>query len=96
LRAIKLSYTRKRVGRTNNEPRSPFAGDRINKTNMAYANLLFHIVFGTKGRLPLIRPEISTQFYAYLSGVVRGLGGMVLTRKGTIRNSILGRNSKHF
>ena len=54
---------------------------------MAYANLLFHIVFGTKGRLPLIRPEISTQFYAYLSGVVRGLGGMVL-QIGGIENHI--------
>ena len=45
---------------------------------MAYANLLYHIVFGTKGRVPLIRNEIRQQFHQYMGGVVRGLGGTAI------------------
>ena len=45
---------------------------------MAYSNLLYHIVFGTKGRLPVIRSEIRPQFHSYLGGIVRGLGGIAL------------------
>ena len=45
---------------------------------MAYTNLLFHIVFGTKGRLPLIREEIRPRLHEYLGGTVRGLGGIAL------------------
>ena len=47
-------------------------------TNMAYANLLYHIVFGTKGRLPMIRSEIRPEFYSYMCGIVRGLGAVVI------------------
>jgi hypothetical protein len=45
---------------------------------MAYTNLLYHIVFGTKGRLPLIHAEIRPQFQSYLGGIIRGLGGIAL------------------
>jgi len=45
---------------------------------MAYTNLLYHIVFGTKGRLPMITSEIRLQFHQYLGGTVRGLGGIAL------------------
>lgn len=45
---------------------------------MSYTNFLFHIVFATKGRLPLIDDEIRTRLHEYLGGVVRGLGGVAL------------------
>jgi REP element-mobilizing transposase RayT len=45
---------------------------------MAYTNLLYHIVFATKGRLPMIDPEIRSRFHQYLGGTARGLGGILL------------------
>ena len=45
---------------------------------MAYTNLLYHIVFGTKGRLPLIRKDVRARFHQYLGGTIRGLGGVAL------------------
>jgi len=45
---------------------------------MAYTNFLYHIVFGTKGRLPLIHDEIRPKFHQYLGGIVRGLDGIAL------------------
>ncbi|MCD9187449.1 MAG: IS200/IS605 family transposase [Pyrinomonadaceae bacterium] len=49
---------------------------------MSYTNLLYHIVFGTKGRLPLITDEIKPRLYEYLGGTVRGLGGIAFEIKG--------------
>jgi REP element-mobilizing transposase RayT len=45
---------------------------------MAYTNLLYHIVFGTKGRMSMIHAEIRPQFHSYLGGIIRGLGGIAL------------------
>lgn len=49
---------------------------------MSYTNFLFHIVFGTKGRLPLITPEIKPRLHEYLGGTVRGLGGTAFDING--------------
>jgi len=49
---------------------------------MSYANLLYHIVYGTKGRLPLITNELKLNFHAYLGGTVRGLGGTAFEING--------------
>jgi len=49
---------------------------------MSYTNLLYHIVFGTKGRLPLITPDVRPRFHQYLGGTVRGLGGTALEING--------------
>jgi putative transposase len=49
---------------------------------MSYTNFLFHIVFGTKGRLPMMNDQMRAQFYAYLGGTVRGLGGIALEING--------------
>jgi REP element-mobilizing transposase RayT len=49
---------------------------------MSYTNLLYHIVFGTKGRAPLIYSEIRPRFHQYLGGTVRGLGGIALAIGG--------------
>ena len=50
--------------------------------NMAdsYTNLLYHIVFSTKGRRPLITSEYELLLYDYIGGTVRGVGGISLER----------------
>jgi putative transposase len=45
---------------------------------MSYTNLLYHIVFGTKGRLPIINEQLRPRFHQYLGGTIRGLGGIPL------------------
>ncbi len=49
---------------------------------MSYTNFLYHIVFGTKGRLPLIHRDVKGRFHSYLGGTVRGLGGIALEING--------------
>ena len=41
-------------------------------------NLLYHLVFSTKGRLPLIGPDIEEPLYAYMGGILRNQGGKAL------------------
>jgi REP element-mobilizing transposase RayT len=43
-----------------------------------YTNLLFHLVFSTKGRFPLITRELQPELYAYVGGIVRGEGGVLI------------------
>ncbi len=40
-----------------------------------WSQILLHIVFSTKGREPLITPDIQDRLYAYAGGIVRSLGG---------------------
>ncbi|MDQ2974474.1 MAG: transposase, partial [Acidobacteriota bacterium] len=37
----------------------------------SYTNLLYHIVFSTKERRPLITPEHEPRLYEYIGGTVR-------------------------
>jgi REP element-mobilizing transposase RayT len=46
-------------------------------------NLLVHLIFSTKQRKPLIRPEIRSNLFAYLGGIVRELGATALIINGT-------------
>ena len=48
----------------------------IDEANMSdsYTNLLYHIVFSTKERRPLITPEYEPRLYEYIGGSIRGLG----------------------
>ncbi len=46
-------------------------------------NLLFHVVFSTKDRLPLIDAELKPDLLAYIGGIVRELGGKLLAANGT-------------
>jgi len=46
-------------------------------------NLLYHIVFSTKNREPVITSPIRTDFYKYIGGIVRGEGGKLLEIGGT-------------
>jgi REP element-mobilizing transposase RayT len=43
-----------------------------------YTNLLYHIVFSTKQRIPLISNELRPDLYAYIGGIIRGEGGALL------------------
>src|SRR3982074_76029 len=54
-----------------------------NKMPDSYTNLLYHIVFSTKDRRPLITPEYETQLYDYIGGIVRSMGRISLALNGT-------------
>lgn len=41
-------------------------------------NLLYHIVFSTKHREPIIGPSIHDNLYAYIGGIIREDGGTLL------------------
>ncbi len=49
---------------------------------MSHTNLLYHIVFGTKGRYPFIKDELKPRLHEYLGGTVRGLGGIAFEING--------------
>jgi putative transposase len=49
----------------------------------SYTNLLYHIVFSTKDRRPLITPDYEVRLYDYLGGTIRKLGGISLELNGT-------------
>jgi len=46
-------------------------------------NLIFHLIFSTKDRQPLITPEIRNDLFAYLGGIIRELKGTALIVNGT-------------
>ncbi len=48
----------------------------------SYTNLIYHIVFSTKDRKPLIRNENEERLYEYIGGIIRGLGGILLIING--------------
>jgi putative transposase len=50
---------------------------------MSYTNLLYHIVYATKERAPLIKNILRPRLHEYLGGVVRGLDGIALEINGT-------------
>ena len=43
-----------------------------------HTNLLYHLVFSTKQRLPMISAALAAELYPYLGGGVRGEGGILL------------------
>ena len=45
-------------------------------------NLLFHLVFSTKHREPIITPDLRDQLYAYIGGIIRSEGGILLEAGG--------------
>jgi putative transposase len=49
----------------------------------SYTNLLYHIIFSTKDRRPLITPNYEVRLYDYIGGTVRDLGGISLALNGT-------------
>ena len=51
----------------------------------SYTNLLYHIIFSTKDRRPLITPDYEV-LYDYIGGTIRDLGGISLALNGTEDN----------
>ena len=49
----------------------------------SYTNLLYHIVFSTKDRRPIIAPDYEPRIYDYIGGTIRSLGGICLELNGT-------------
>jgi putative transposase len=49
---------------------------------MSHTHFLFHIVFATKDRKPLIAAEWESELHAYLSGIIKNLGGQTLEING--------------
>ena len=49
----------------------------------SYTNLLYHIIFSTKERQPIITEAYQPRLYEYIGGTIRGLGGISLGINGT-------------
>ena len=49
----------------------------------SYTNLLYHIIFSTKERRPLITPDYEVRLYDYIGGTLRRAGGISLELNGT-------------
>jgi len=47
-----------------------------------YTNLLFHIVYSTKYRKPLIKAAWQDDLYAYMGGIIRDSHGSLLAAGG--------------
>lgn len=43
-----------------------------------FTNLLYHIVFSTRHREPLIKEELQEELYRYIGGIIRAEGGILL------------------
>ena len=43
-----------------------------------YTNLLYHVVFSAKERLPFIKSDNKLRLYEYIGGTIRGIGGICL------------------
>ena len=48
-----------------------------------FTNHLYHVVFSTKGRLPLIDPGFREKLFKYICGIARRQNGFVLRINGT-------------
>ncbi len=47
-----------------------------------YSNLLTHIIYSTKGRVPMISAEFSPRLYSYIGGIAREMGAVLLEAGG--------------
>jgi len=50
--------------------------------SQSYTNLLYHLIFSTKDRRPLITLDYQPRLYEYIGGTIRGLGGTSLGING--------------
>ncbi|MBA2524222.1 MAG: IS200/IS605 family transposase [Pyrinomonadaceae bacterium] len=48
----------------------------------SFTNLLYHIIFSTKDRRPLITSVYEPRLYEYIGGTIRGTGGIALSING--------------
>jgi len=74
-----------------NPRRKPWVSDRrtgqapAGRKNLAHTtgNVVIHLIFSTKGRQPPIIPEMRSDLFAYLGGIVREFRGTALIINGT-------------
>ena len=48
-----------------------------------FTNLLTHVIFSTKDRVPHIKPELKADLHAYMGGIVRKINGKTVIVDGT-------------
>jgi REP element-mobilizing transposase RayT len=48
----------------------------------SFTNLLYHLVFSTKHRQPIITSDVEGRVHRYIGGIVRGQGGIALEING--------------
>ncbi len=51
--------------------------------SQSYPNLLYHIIFSTKDRKPIIIEDHQVRLYDYIGGIIRGTGGISLGVDGS-------------
>src|SRR6185295_2637992 len=51
--------------------------------SQSFTNLLYHLIFSTKERRPVIKSEYQPRLYDYIGGIIRGTGGIPLGIDGT-------------
>jgi len=51
--------------------------------SQSYTNLLYHLIFSTRKRQPLIVPDYQPRLYDYIGGTIRRQGGIALAINGT-------------
>ncbi len=49
---------------------------------MSHTRFLFHIVFATKDRIPLISRSWETDLYRYMAGIIKAIGGDAIEING--------------
>ena len=49
----------------------------------SFTNLLYHLIFSTKERRPLITSDCQLRLYDYIGGIIGGTGGISLGINGT-------------
>src|SRR5256885_4809258 len=59
----------------------PWRGGR--QMSHTCGNILLHLIFSTRERHPLIKPEFRSELFAYLGGIVREMHGTALIISGT-------------
>ena len=50
--------------------------------SQSFTNLIYHIVFSTKDRRPLITPDYEPRLYEYIGGIIKGTDGISLGING--------------
>jgi REP element-mobilizing transposase RayT len=50
--------------------------------SQSFTNLLYHIIFSTKDRRPLITSAYEPRLYEYIGGILKGTGGISLSING--------------
>ncbi|MBM4030960.1 MAG: IS200/IS605 family transposase [Planctomycetes bacterium] len=51
---------------------------------MSYTNLLYHVVFSTKERVPRLKEELRPRLWEYIGGIIRNVNGRLLAANGTL------------